>query len=65
MRRQWRGLVVITLLIGIAYAIVSLYLGLEMLANLRDNREQAASLFATGERFAVLLDSLSGVVAPN
>lgn len=49
----------------IAYAIVSLYLGLEMLANLSDNREQAAALFATGERFAVLLDSLSGVAAPK
>ena len=41
----------------LAYAIVALYLGLEMLANLDDNRERAAALFATGERLATLLDA--------
>jgi AcrR family transcriptional regulator len=45
----------------IAYAIVALYLGLEMFANLDDNRERAASLFATGERLALLLESFSGM----
>ncbi len=40
----------------VAYAIVALYLGMEMLANLDGgNRERADSLFATGERFATLL----------
>jgi AcrR family transcriptional regulator len=43
----------------VAYAIVALYLGLEMLANLDDTRERAASLFATGERAALLLESFS------
>jgi AcrR family transcriptional regulator len=39
----------------VAYAIVALYLGMEMLANLDDNRERADSLFATGQRFATLI----------
>lgn len=39
----------------VAYAIVALYLGMEMLANLDDNRERADSLFATGQRFATLV----------
>jgi hypothetical protein len=43
----------------VAYAIVALYLGLEMLANLDDDRERAVALFATGERSAALLESFS------
>lgn len=43
----------------VAYAIVALYLGLEMLANLDDNRDRADSLFATGARFAALFESFS------
>ena len=43
----------------VAYGIVALYLGLEMLANLDDNRDRADSLFATGERFAALFESFS------
>jgi hypothetical protein len=38
----------------VAYAIVALYLGMEMLANLDDSRERADSLFASGQRFATL-----------
>ena len=44
----------------VAYGVVALYLGLEMLANLDDNRDRADSLFATGERFAALFESFSG-----
>ena len=41
----------------VAYAIVALYLGMEMLANLDDNRERADSLFATGQRFATVFST--------
>jgi AcrR family transcriptional regulator len=50
----------------LAYAIVALYLGLEMLANLDDDRERAGALFETGERLATLLDAfLPGTGEPN
>ncbi len=41
----------------VAYAIVALYLGMEMLANLDDNRDRADAIFATGARFAALFES--------
>jgi AcrR family transcriptional regulator len=44
----------------VAYAIVALYLGMEMLANLEDNRERSDSLFATGQRFVALFASFTG-----
>jgi hypothetical protein len=44
----------------IAYAIVALYLGLEMLGNLEDNRDRSDSLFATGQRVARLFESFTG-----
>jgi AcrR family transcriptional regulator len=40
----------------VAYAIVALYLGLEMLANLEDDRTRTDALFATGARFATMLN---------
>jgi AcrR family transcriptional regulator len=43
----------------VAYAIVALYLGMEMLANLDDNRDRADAIFATGARFAALFESFS------
>jgi hypothetical protein len=44
----------------VAYGVVALYLGLEMLANLDDTRDRAHSLFAMGEQFAALFEAFSG-----
>jgi AcrR family transcriptional regulator len=44
----------------IAYAIVALYLGMEMLGNLQDNRDRSDSLFETGQRIATLFESFTG-----
>ena len=43
-----------------AYAIVALYLGLEMLSHLDGNREPALRLFADARRLAQLLEAMSG-----
>lgn len=45
----------------IAYAIVSLYLGIEMLTHLDGDHRRADSLFEAGERVAGLLSALLGV----
>jgi hypothetical protein len=39
---------------------VALYLGLEMLANLDDNRERADSVFAMGGQVAALFGAFTG-----
>lgn len=44
----------------VAYGVVALYLGLEMLANLDDSPDRAHSLFAMGEQFATLFEAFSG-----
>jgi AcrR family transcriptional regulator len=44
----------------VAYAVVALYLGLEMLSHLDGNREPALDLFAHARQFAQLLEAVSG-----
>ncbi len=45
---------------SLAFAIVSLYLGMELLTNLDGDRSQAEDLFETGARFSSLLQGLLG-----
>ncbi len=49
----------------VAYAIVALYLGLEMLSHLDGNRQPALDLFAHAQRLAALLEGLAGPRAPE
>jgi AcrR family transcriptional regulator len=43
-----------------AYAVVALYLGIEMLAHLDGDRTQAESLFATARRLVALMNAFTG-----
>lgn len=45
----------------LAYAIVALYLGIEMLAHLDDDHAKADALFASGHRIATMLSAFLGV----
>jgi AcrR family transcriptional regulator len=47
-----------------AYAIVALYLGLEMLSHLNGNRQPALELFAHARRLAGLVEGLFGSTVP-
>jgi AcrR family transcriptional regulator len=47
----------------VAFAIVALYLGVEVLTHLDGDRRRAESMFAAGDRIAALLGSLSGGVS--
>jgi hypothetical protein len=47
----------------VAYAIVALYLGIEMLANLDGDRSRAESLFATARALAAAVGGLSASFA--
>ncbi|MGO8871289.1 MAG: TetR family transcriptional regulator [Acidimicrobiales bacterium] len=49
----------------VAYAVVALYLGLEMLSHLDGNREPALNLFAHARQLAQLLEAISGTSAPE
>lgn len=44
----------------IAYAVMALYLGMEMLSHLSGDREPALSLFARAKSFAPLLEAVGG-----
>jgi AcrR family transcriptional regulator len=44
----------------VAYAVVALYLGLEMLSHLDGDREPALALFAQAKRLARLFESMAG-----
>jgi AcrR family transcriptional regulator len=47
----------------VAYAVVALYLGLEMLSNLDGDRGQALRLFSHAKQLAVLIGALSSPIA--
>jgi AcrR family transcriptional regulator len=49
----------------VAYAVVALYLGLEMLSHLDGNRQPALNLFAHAQRLAQLLAAMSGTSVPE
>ena len=49
---------------SLAFAIVSLYLGMELLTHLDGDRSQAEGLFETGARFSSLLQGLLGGAQP-
>jgi AcrR family transcriptional regulator len=48
----------------LSYAVVALYLGLEMLSHLDGDRSHAAAIFDHAGRLASLLEALSGTVRP-
>lgn len=49
----------------VAYGIVALYLGLEMLTHLNGEREPALKIFADAQRLVALLGSLSAFMPPR
>jgi AcrR family transcriptional regulator len=49
----------------VAYAVVALYLGLEMLSHLDGNRQPALNLFAHAQRLTQLLAAMSGSAPPE
>jgi AcrR family transcriptional regulator len=49
----------------VAYAVVALYLGLEMLSHLDGNRQPALNLFAHAQRLSQLLAAMSGTSLPE
>ena len=49
----------------VAYGIVALYLGLEMLTHLNGDREPALKIFADAQRLVALLGSLSAFLPPR
>jgi AcrR family transcriptional regulator len=49
----------------VAYAIVALYLGLEMLSHLDGNRQPALNLFAHAQRLTQLLAAMGGTELPE
>jgi AcrR family transcriptional regulator len=49
----------------VAYGIVALYLGLEMLTHLNGDREPALKIFADAQRLVALLASLSAFMPPR
>jgi hypothetical protein len=46
----------------VAYSVVALYLGLEMLTHLNGDREPALKLFAHAQQMVVLLGALSAFI---
>ncbi len=49
----------------LSYAIVALYLGLEMLSHLEGDRTPALDLFARAKQLAPMVEALSGVTFPG
>ncbi len=49
----------------LAFAVVALYLGLELLTHLDGDRTRALALFEHGTRLAALLEGLGGAAAPT
>jgi hypothetical protein len=49
----------------VAYSVVALFLGLEMLTHLDGDRERALSIFAHAQQLITLLGALSGFTQPK